>query len=360
MALLSVIVPTFNRAHFLPRAVDSALAQSFRDLEVIVIDDGSADGTADLLASRYGGDKRVRYFQQENAGVSAARNAGLRAAQGQYIALLDSDDWWQPWKCELQIRCLEALPEVGMVWTDMQAVGADGKVFEPKFLKQMYSAYRDFPEGTLFSSVRQAEAIWPDAPAGLAEVPVSDGNIFSQMIFGNLVHTSTVMLTRERYEKVRGFREDLRMSGEDYDFHLRTCREGPVAFLDISSICYQKGMADQLTRPGMGVWVSQNFLKTILPIIEQDRARISLRQDQLDNILADAYLWVGEQLLNANLPRSSTNLWQSLRLRRRSRTALLLAASIFPPAVISNLRSAYRCAKLAFPPKHAVSPQEAA
>jgi len=150
------------------------------------------------------------------------------------------------------------------------------------------------------------------------------------------------------------------MSGEDYDFHLRTCREGPVAFLDISSICYQKGMADQLTRPGMGVWVSQNFLKTILPIIEQDRARISLRQDQLDNILADAYLWVGEQLLNANLPRSSTNLWQSLRLRRRSRTALLLAASIFPPAVISNLRSAYRCAKLAFPPKHAVSPQEAA
>ena len=68
------------------------------------------------------------------------------------------------------------------------------------------------------------------------------------MIMGNLVHTSTVLIRRERLEKVRGFNEELRISGEDYDFHLRTCREGPVGFIDLATIRYQTGMPDRLTR----------------------------------------------------------------------------------------------------------------
>jgi len=351
MALLSVVVPTFNRAYCLPRAIDSALAQTYHEVEIVVVDDGSTDGTAELIAGRYGRDSRVRYLNQENAGVSAARNTGLRAARGQYIALLDSDDSWKPWKCELQIRCLEALPEAGMVWTDMEAVGPDGQVFNPKFLKRMYSAYRDVPEGTLFSTVRNVESIWPDAPAHCRAASVSTGDLFSNMIFGNLVHTSTVMLTRERLERVQGFREDLPGSGEDYDFHLRTCREGVVAFVDTSSIQYQKGMPDQLTRPGMGVWTSQNFLKTILPVLERDRARITLPQDQIDRVLAEGYLWAGEELLKARKPEARLNLWRSLRLRPQSRTAILLAASLFPLSLVAHLRGAYRSSKQALRPK---------
>src|SRR5689334_11510109 len=125
--MLSVIIPTFNRVRCLARAIDSALTQSYRDLEVIVIDDGSTDQTPELMACRYGRDARVLYLRQENAGVSSARNAGMACAQGEYIALLDSDDCWKPWKSELQIRCLQALPEAGMVWTDMEAIGSDGQ-----------------------------------------------------------------------------------------------------------------------------------------------------------------------------------------------------------------------------------------
>src|SRR4051812_40151675 len=94
--VVSVIIPTFNRAHCLGLSVRSALFQEgFAEpsaLEVIVVDDGSTDGTKDLLSREFAGDKRLRYFHQKNAGVSAARNAGIREARGSLIAFLDSDD----------------------------------------------------------------------------------------------------------------------------------------------------------------------------------------------------------------------------------------------------------------------------
>jgi glycosyltransferase involved in cell wall biosynthesis len=92
--LFSVIIPTYNRAALLCTALDSVFAQTFTDYEVIVVDDGSTDGTAAMVAS-YGG--RVRYFQQQNKGPGAARNLGAQHATGEYLAFLDSDDLWFPW-----------------------------------------------------------------------------------------------------------------------------------------------------------------------------------------------------------------------------------------------------------------------
>ncbi|WP_428939623.1 glycosyltransferase family 2 protein [Fontivita pretiosa] len=101
--LLSVVIPTYNRAQIVIRAIDSALAQTLPPDEIIVVDDGSTDGTCELLHSRYR-DARIRVVRQANAGVSAARNAGVRAARGQWIAFLDSDDEWHPQKLATQIR----------------------------------------------------------------------------------------------------------------------------------------------------------------------------------------------------------------------------------------------------------------
>src|SRR5690242_13806787 len=91
--LISVVIPTFNRARCVANAVDSVLVQTFKDCEVIVVDDGSTDATAEVLKG-YG--NRVRVIQQSNRGVSAARNAGIRSARGEWIAFLDSDDIWNP------------------------------------------------------------------------------------------------------------------------------------------------------------------------------------------------------------------------------------------------------------------------
>jgi glycosyltransferase involved in cell wall biosynthesis len=117
--MVSVVIPTHNRKDFIGETVDSVLAQTYTDLEVIVVDDGSTDGTGDYMRSRYADDARVRYIWQENAERSAARNRGIDEARGEFVAFLDSDDLWLPKKLELQMQVMEARPKVVMVlcWT---------------------------------------------------------------------------------------------------------------------------------------------------------------------------------------------------------------------------------------------------
>jgi glycosyltransferase involved in cell wall biosynthesis len=109
--LVSVVIPTYNRAYCIEHTIDSVLAQTHQALDIIVIDDGSTDNAAERVAHRYGAEPRVLYLWQSNQGVSAARNRGFAVARGDYIALLDSDDVWKPWKLDLQLCCLRALPE---------------------------------------------------------------------------------------------------------------------------------------------------------------------------------------------------------------------------------------------------------
>ena len=114
--LISVVIPTYNYGHFVTNAVESVLVQSYANREVIVVDDGSTDNTMQRLQPYL---DRIRYIHQDNAGPSAARNRGIGAAAGDWIALLDADDVWHPRKLELQMRCLqEQPPDVGLLATD--------------------------------------------------------------------------------------------------------------------------------------------------------------------------------------------------------------------------------------------------
>lgn len=109
---VSTVITTYNQSQFLPGAIDSVLTQSYPGVEVIVVDDGSSDDTPEV-AQQYG--ERVRYIRQQNRGVSAARNTGFRAATGEYINFLDSDDFFLPTKIERQIRVFNARPEIDLV-----------------------------------------------------------------------------------------------------------------------------------------------------------------------------------------------------------------------------------------------------
>ncbi len=120
--LVSVVIPAFNVAWCVEKAIDSALAQTHPAVEVIVVDDGSSDDTPRVLAS-YG--DRIRGLQQPNGGMSNARNAGIRAAQGEYIAFLDADDWWLPEKLERQLQLMLADPTLG--FTSAAALVVDDK-----------------------------------------------------------------------------------------------------------------------------------------------------------------------------------------------------------------------------------------
>ena len=110
--MISVVIPAHNAGKFIKRTINSVLAQTYHDYEIIIIDDGSTDDTDEVVKS-YG--SKVRYIRQENAGTTAARNAGIKSAAGEWIAFLDHDDEWLPEKLELQVKLLRKYPE--LVWT---------------------------------------------------------------------------------------------------------------------------------------------------------------------------------------------------------------------------------------------------
>jgi glycosyltransferase involved in cell wall biosynthesis len=120
---ISVIIPAYNASRTVGATVDSVLAQSFADFELLVIDDGSQDETGDVVAER--DDPRVNCVRTENGGVSAARNRGLELARGSYVAFLDADDAWEPTKLERQHGTMSERPEVGLCFASTQHVGDD-------------------------------------------------------------------------------------------------------------------------------------------------------------------------------------------------------------------------------------------
>lgn len=345
--LVSVVIPTYNRAYCLPAAVDSVLNQTHSRTEILVIDDGSTDNSSEIISAKYAGEKRLKYVYQRNRGVCAARNHGIRLAQGDFVAFVDSDDVWKPWKLRMELSGLRAFPDAGMIWTDMEAVNGDGIVVRPKYLREMYTSYHWFTTDDLFSESVSLSMVAPEIGEAASGVKLYYGEIFSQMIMGNLVHTSTVLLTRDRLDKVGGFNENLRYSGEDYDFHLRTCREGPVAFADVPSIQYRIGLADQLTRPEYRIHMATNFLKTVLPVIAQDRERICLPDNMINSVLSYAYGWAGEEYLdNGEWKQGRIHLRRSLRYQiRQPRVISLYVISLLPCSAGQTVRRMLSLAK---------------
>lgn len=130
MPRVSVVIPTYNCAKFLGQAIDSALKQTYRDFEIIVVDDGSTDGTRALVAVY---EESVRYVYQSNQGASAARNAALSRSNGEFIAYLDADDLWRPDKLSRQVEFLDAHPNCGLVHTEVSVIDEQDTVLHACF-----------------------------------------------------------------------------------------------------------------------------------------------------------------------------------------------------------------------------------
>ncbi|RVC64827.1 glycosyltransferase family 2 protein [Mesorhizobium sp.] len=142
-ALVAVIIPAYNAEPFIERTLASVLAQTHRNIEIIVVDDGSTDGTTSIVRRLADGDGRIKLIQQKNGGVASARNAGIRASKGIFIAPLDADDLWHPTKLEKQLRVFAtAGNDLGLVYTLYRTIDADDMVvFTPK---------RTHPNGWVF------------------------------------------------------------------------------------------------------------------------------------------------------------------------------------------------------------------
>ena len=262
--LVSVIVPVFNGERYIGATLDSALTQTYPAIEVIVVDDGSSDGTRRIVESRAAHDPRIRLLVQANAGVAAARNHGIAASRGEFIAPLDADDLWEPRKIERQVRRMnEAGEKTGLVYT--------------------WWLWID-PEGTVLDSSPRWR-IEGDAADALLQV--------------NFTGNASVPLFRRRcLEQVGGYDETLRQRGaegcEDVDVAMKVSEQSHVAVEPAMLVGYRR-------RPdGMSAGIDRMW-KSYLLVLQNARRRraeiastsIQRAEDQFALYLAGVSFWSG-------------------------------------------------------------------
>jgi len=342
--LVSVIIPCFNRADIVGETIESVLAQSHKLLEVIIVDDGSTDDTREVVA-RYG-DPRIRYFYKANGGLSSARNAGLEEARGEYIAFLDSDDVWHPWKLSAQVEVFSRYTSVGLVWSDMSTFETAGRVIAERHLRDYYSAYSLVNLEARHAPAGQLRELIDAAPSKMASSPFYIFDVFHEMFSGNLVHPSTAVVTRDRLRESGPFEPEVTGHGaEDYHFYFRICALGPVAFLDAPTTLYRVHPSQLSTCNRLHE--ARGNLKVVTHWLS--RRPSTLPQPVVQKSLANSHAWLGAEELNAGDSRAAArHLWRSLLLDgRQPSTLFLLMVSLFPTNATALLRALKRALRSA-------------
>lgn len=192
---VSIVMPTYNRAHLIGESIQSVLDQTFQDFELIIVDDGSSDDT-EAVVKRFN-DPRIRYIYQQNKGQSGATNTGIRNARGKYIAFLDSDDLWVPELLEVEVAILDAKPDIGLVYAKAQAMDEKGN---PK--PRIRGAYEKYPGETLKS-----------------------------MLYGDFSCIQTTLVRRECFDLAGLFDETLK-GRVDWDMFLRIAKHYRFAHIN--------------------------------------------------------------------------------------------------------------------------------
>ena len=198
---VSVIIPTFNRAQYIAAAIESVLNQTYKDFEIIVVDDGSNDNTREVLEAFM---NRIKYIYKKNAGTASARNVGIKNAQGEYIAFLDSDDLFLPKKLEIQVPILDKHPEIGFVYSDSFYFKGKSRC------------------SVLMRSIR----------------PSSDGRILNRLFMNTNIIPGSLLFRKVCFEKVGLFDESLQFN-EDTDMLFRISIQYKAYFSGYPSAMYR-------------------------------------------------------------------------------------------------------------------------
>ncbi len=215
--MVSIIIPTYNRAAYLDEALASVFQQDFEDYEVIVIDDGSTDGTRAVI-EKYASDARLRYEYQQNSGKpSIARNRGLQIARGDYVAFLDSDDLLSANSILLRLEILEKYADVGLVtgsWADYDFANSHKNL--KSILKRHKNWFSELPD--LYVSYMTNH------------ICICNENIAFELFNSDIIFTSSVMLRSTILRDIGVFSEDIKL-GEDYDLWLRIAMKYKTGFI---------------------------------------------------------------------------------------------------------------------------------
>lgn len=327
--MVSVLIPTYNRGYIIASTIESVLAQTYKNVEIVVVDDGSKDDTREVLA-KFG--DSIRLIYQENAGLAAARNTGLEAARGEFIAFEDSDDLWLPWKLEAQVALMRRFPDMALNWTDMKAVSPEGNLVSERHLRTMYHVYNEIDLDESMPVAGKINDLVPDAPAELGDAVYREGDIFSAMYMGNLVHPPTALMRRSAIAKSGGLDLTFAWTCEDYEFFWRVVREGRAGLVEAPGMLYRIDAEDQLTRPDLHLFLAHGNLLALKRRLSMDKNRIQLPRAMIRKHLAAAYTWIGEEeLFYGKGLRSAMYFIKGLTLNPIQQRALTLFPFAFAP-----------------------------
>jgi glycosyltransferase involved in cell wall biosynthesis len=280
--LVSAAITTYNRARYLPEAIESVLGQTFRDLELIVVDDGSTDDTEAAVAPYL---DRLRYARQDNKGRSAARNAAVELAQGEFVAFCDSDDRWLPDRLERQLATIAQAPRIGMVHGQVELIDADG---------------RALPDETA-----EHRAVFSAAHRG----PVT----YAGYAWECRCLSSAILVRRSAFDAVGLYDPELLL--DDYDFYLRLALAYEVVFLDGAPLAQYRLHPEQITTYDLAMGQIQTARKHLALLDERDDVPDARRARRNFNLM---------------LARS----WRILGERREARAAALEAARLGAPRAL--------------------------
>jgi glycosyltransferase involved in cell wall biosynthesis len=308
MPKVSVIIPTYNCAHYLEQAIESAMNQTYDDLEIIVIDDGSTDDTSQVVR-KY--EASIKYIRQENRGLPAARNHAIKSSLGELIALLDADDWWEPSKLAEQVPILVEDTELCLVYSDLEVVYDDGSI-TPSFLSSRPLA--------------------------------ASGYVFDQLLQSGFILPSTVLLRRTCLEEVGMFDEAMR-SHEDIDLWLRMCQRWKVTLVRKPLTHRRQGTANMTSNDNLRTeYGIKLFVKALtLPNITKNQHHAIVRQ--LGNAyFSRAYFF----FTKGQMQDCRSSLKQSLRCWRWNRRAwTYYVGSFFPKPLVGFISTCKRILKAA-------------
>jgi len=269
LPLVSVIIPVFNAAPYLRESIESVLGQSYPNMEVILVDDGSTDGSLEIMRA-YG--DRVQLIQQDRAGPGAARNRGVQAARSDYIAFQDADDVWMPGKLDAQVRFMLEHPEFGVVFGQFAFWNPDQN--------------HRYPDPKLFL----------DRPETWEVKQPLSGSIYVDELMDSCIAMITPIVRREVFEAIGGFDEKL-LGGSDYDFWLRATHRFLVHKMPLCLAAYRLQ-----TKGVTGTPKTTNF-----PFVVLKRAVDSFGLTGPDGRTADAQA-VGQRLADTWLSFASVHI----------------------------------------------------
>lgn len=230
--MISVILPTHNRADLVSQAVESVLNQTFKDIELIVIDDGSTDNTEDALRPYF---SMINYIRQAQGGPGKARNQGIKSARGEYIAFIDDDDIWLPFKLELQMECFIKHPELALICTNFKVF--DSKNESDSYIDKYFGMFKrtGLKLDNIFQYKEALSSVVQDNSLILHSRYFYWDYVFSTVFQGSFIFQSSILARKIIFQEMGGYDEAL-SDNEDYKIVLKICQKYSIGYIDVDTL----------------------------------------------------------------------------------------------------------------------------